>query len=116
MARLTADHNSAQAVIRGLRSQIPGLDIVTARSVGLRQAADPALLAWAAANHRIVLTHDRQTMIGFAYARIAAGEPMAGLIVASDQGPTRVIVGDTELLLALTAPDEWPDRVGYVPV
>jgi hypothetical protein len=33
---------------------------------------DPEVLAWAAAENRVLITNDRKTMVGFAYARVSA--------------------------------------------
>ena len=38
----------------------PTLDIVRVQDVGLRTASDPDILAWAASEGRILLTHDRK--------------------------------------------------------
>jgi hypothetical protein len=48
-------------------------------------ADDPDVLAGAAENNRIVLTHDRATMSDDAYARVAAGERMAGVFLWNDR-------------------------------
>jgi len=43
----------------------PDLALSHIQGVGLAEADDPIILAWAAANHRIVLTHDRTTTPDF---------------------------------------------------
>jgi predicted nuclease of predicted toxin-antitoxin system len=45
-----------------------------AKHAGLSGADDPDILAWAAADDRVVLTHDVATMIAFAYARVNCGQ------------------------------------------
>jgi len=77
MLRRLADENFNGDILRGLSRRQPDLDIVRAQDVGLTGADDPDILAWAAENSRIVLTHDRATMSDYAYERIAAGEAMA---------------------------------------
>jgi hypothetical protein len=115
MIALLADHNVREAILRGLLLRLPGLDVVTARSVGLARASDPDVLIWAAANGRVVLTHDRQTMAGFTYARIAAGEPMTGLIVAESRATNRRVIDDLELICVATTAVEWVNRVEFIP-
>lgn len=66
MLRLITDHNFDGRILRGLQRRIPHLDVVHAFAVGLAMADDPALLAWAAAQDRVVLTHDANTLVGFA--------------------------------------------------
>jgi hypothetical protein len=55
------------------------------QDVGLRTADDHDVLAWAAAEGRILVTHDRETMVGFAYQRVEAGLPMPGVFVVRNQ-------------------------------
>ena len=56
-------------------------------AIGLSAAADPAILERAAFEGRVLLTHDRQTIPGFAYARVDAGEPMPGVFLVSKKLP-----------------------------
>lgn len=58
--------------VRGLLRRHPTIDIVRAQDVDLAGVSDPMLLAWAAEEHRILLTHDISTMPGFVCARVAA--------------------------------------------
>ena len=69
---------------------------MSVQQVGLAAADDPAVLAWAAAEGRVLLTHDVTTMTGYAIARVNAGDPMAGIIVV----PDRMAVGRAVTALA----------------
>jgi predicted nuclease of predicted toxin-antitoxin system len=62
MLRLLIDQNFNQRILRGLVERIPELDAVTAQGVGLSEAPDSELLSWAAAQGRILLIHDLQTI------------------------------------------------------
>jgi hypothetical protein len=46
---------------------------------------DSELLAWAAAENRVLITNDRNTMVGLAYRRVAAGEPEPGVIATTNE-------------------------------
>lgn len=98
MIRLLADHDFNERILRGLKRREPMIDVARVRDIGLAAAPDSAILEWAAEDGRVVLTHDRQTMPGFAHARIAAGEPMPGVFLVNKSFP----LGDAidELLLA----------------
>ncbi|HWQ14971.1 MAG TPA: DUF5615 family PIN-like protein [Roseiflexaceae bacterium] len=50
-------------------------------------APDPTVLEWAASEDRVLLTHDRATLVGFAYERAGRGEPMSGVIAVGGQCP-----------------------------
>ncbi len=79
MLRLAFDENFNFDVVRGLIQRAPALDLVRVQDMVLRGADDPTILAWAASEGRILLTHDRNTLIGFAYERVAQGLPMPGV-------------------------------------
>ena len=84
MLRLLADENFSGDIVRGLLLREPALDIVQVQDVGLAGADDREILAWAAKNNRIVLTHDRATMPDHSYDRVATGEEMPGVFILND--------------------------------
>ena len=80
MLRLLLDENLNQCIVRGLRRYSPSLDDVVAQNVGLQGREDPHVLAWAAAERRILITHDLKTIPRFAYERVSRHETMPGVI------------------------------------
>lgn len=60
MLRLLIDQDLDHVILRGLLLRVPNLDVITAHQVGLSDASDPNLLAWAAEHRRIVVSHHRQ--------------------------------------------------------
>jgi predicted nuclease of predicted toxin-antitoxin system len=87
MLRLVADENFNGDILRGLLLRQPDLDIVRVQDVGLIEAEDPEILAWAAENDRIVLTHDQATMGNHAYERVAAGEKWRAYLSSATDSP-----------------------------
>jgi hypothetical protein len=73
-------------------------------------------LAWAASQGRILVTGDLNTMVGFAWARVLAGEPLPGVLALLENiGVSRVI--DDILLVALCyASEEIKDQVLFIPL
>jgi predicted nuclease of predicted toxin-antitoxin system len=116
MLRLLSDENFSGDIVRGLLLRQPDLDLVRVQDVGLSGADDPAVLAWAAAADRIVLTHDRATMFDFAYARVAAGEPMAGVFILNDRFSSGRAIEEIFMISACSEQAEWHDRVVYLPL
>jgi hypothetical protein len=116
VARLAADHNFDARIVAGLVRRKPDLEIVLIRDVGLSSAPDETVLEWAAEESRVLLTHDRATLLGLAYERVARGEPMSGVIAVDEQGAIGPAVDDILLLLECTFDDEWAGRVFFVPV
>ena len=79
--RLGTDNDFNEHVVRGLRVQLEDLDVLSVREPGLARASDDEILAWAASEGRIVLTHDLSTMTAAAYDRLRKSSPLPGLIV-----------------------------------
>jgi hypothetical protein len=74
-------------IVRGVRRRISDLDSRTVQEVDLPEASDPAVLDWAAAQGRVVITHDHRTMRPCADDRLKAGLTMAGLILVPQAAP-----------------------------
>lgn len=111
-----ADHNFNDDVLRGWWLRNTAVDITLARAAGLQVAKDPDLLEWAANNGRIVMTHDRNTMTGFANDRIVQGLAMPGLMVVDDLAAIRQVIDDLELIVGASTPEDWINQVRFVPL
>jgi hypothetical protein len=84
MLRLASDADLDGRIIRGLRYRQPDLDLIRSLDVLREGTPDPAVLAWAATEKRVLITNDRNTMVGYARQRLAAGQPMPGVIVTNN--------------------------------
>ena len=62
MLKFATDENFRAIILRGLKRRKPDLDVVRVQDVGLSGADDETILAWAAEERRILLTHDVKTM------------------------------------------------------
>ena len=116
MVHLLSDENFNGDIVRGLLLRQSDLDIVRVQDVGLAGAGDPDILAWAAANDRIVLTHDRATLPDYAYERLAVGEKMPGVFILNDRFPVGDATREILLIIAVSEQPEWSDRVVYLPL
>lgn len=116
MLRLLADENFNRDIVRGLLLRQPDLDIVRVQDVGLGESDDPAVLAWAADNNRIVLTHDRATLPDYAYHRIAAGEQMMGVFVLDDRFPIGPAIQEILLIVDCSEQSDWNRSVIHLPL
>jgi hypothetical protein len=86
------------------------------QDVNLAGVDDPNILAWAAANDRILLTHDRATMPAYAYDRLVAGQPMPGAFILSDRFPVREAIEELLLLATCSEQLEFRDCVVFLPL
>ena len=116
MLRLLADENFNGDIVRALLFRQPDIDIVRVQDIGLAGVGDRDILAWAAANDRIILTHDRATLPDYAYERLAAGEKMPGVFILNDRFPIGEATREILLMIACSEQPEWSDRVVYLPL
>lgn len=116
MVRLLSDENFNADIVRGLLRHHPNMDLSLIQEVGLEGVDDPTILEWAVANNRVLLTHDRATMPDFAYARVAAGLPMAGVFVIHDRMSIRQAIEELLLIESCSEQEEWAGLVIYLPL
>ena len=116
MLRLLFDENFNGHVIEAVRRCEAALDILTVTDVQLRHTPDPEILEHAAVLNRVIVTSDVQSMVGFAYRRIAAGKPMPGLIVGPMYLRVGVLIEDLSLMAVCYDPHEIAQQVRWLPV
>ena len=113
--RFLADEDFDNDIVRGLLRRLPDLDIVRVQDVQLSGQGDAAVLAWAAAELRILLTHDVSTMTAHAIHRIARGSSMPGLFAVSQSAPLGQVIEDLVLTVECSQDTEWDSQIHYLP-
>ncbi len=98
MLRLASDADVHGEIIRGLCRRRPKIDLVRVQDILPDGTLDAEVLAWAAEQNRILITNDRNTMIGFAIQRIEAGESVPGLIVTTNTQSLGAAIDDILLI------------------
>jgi predicted nuclease of predicted toxin-antitoxin system len=116
MLRLLSDEDVPKSIVRGLRLRQPDLDILRVQEVGLRTRDDPLILAWAAKEGRVLVSRDRQTMIGHAYQRVQSGQPMPGLIVVHEDMTIGQAVEQILMTAVCCTVEEVENRVIFLPL
>jgi hypothetical protein len=114
--RLLADENFNGRILRALQRQIPDLDVVRAQDTRLYGADDPTLLQFAADEKMVLLTHDVETLVGYAWQRVRSGMSMPGVIVALTDRPIGQILEDLEILLLASRPEELEGQIRFLPL
>lgn len=113
--RFLADADFNHKIVAGLRRRESAVDCLGAHDAGVIGLPDPEVLAIAAGTDRVLLSHDRKTMIGhFADLVEAKGSP--GLIIVPQSLDIGRAIQDLLLIWATTDAQEWRDRVGYLPL
>ena len=116
MLRFLADENFNNNIMRGLLRRNVELDIVRVQDVGLSGADDPAVLAWAAAEGRILLTHDVATVTSYAYDRVRSGMHMPGVVECGRHVLIGTAIEDILLMAECGLDDEFDGQVRYLPL
>ncbi len=79
-------------------------------------ADDPTLLQFAAEEKRILMTHDVETLVGYAWQRVRSGLAMPGVIVALTDSPIGQVIEDLEILLLASEIGEFEGQIRYLPL
>lgn len=114
MLRLLSDENFNGELVRGLLRKQQDLELVRVQDAGLMGLDDPSILKWAAANERVLLTHDRCTVPRFAYDRVREGERMPGVFVVHDRMGIGQAIEEILLFTLCSEEGEWEGQVLYL--
>lgn len=116
MIRFAADENFNRNIVNGVLRRRPDTDIVCVQDVGLEGSDDPTILAWAAHENRVLLTHDVNTITAFAYDRIRHHLPMPGVFEIALTVSIGVAIQEIILLIACSVEGEWDGQINYLPL
>ena len=116
MLRLLIDENFNHRMLRGLVLRLPQIDYLLVRQIGMSRFRDLELLRWAAQQNRIIITHDKKTMIPDAERCLRRGEPMAGIIFVPEQMAIGRAMNDLEITVECRSQTEMRDRIEYLPL
>ena len=116
MIRFVADENFDRVLVTGVRQSDPLADVAIAQDTPGVGTPDPELLAWAASEGRVVLSHDRQTLPAFAFARVDRGAPMPGVMLVRRGTPRAAVIEDILIAAYCSSPADWADQVQYLPL
>lgn len=116
MLRLGADENLNCNIVRGLLRRNPDVEVIRIQDVGLMGAEDPQVLAWAAADKRILATHDGRIIPRHAIQRTGAGLPMPGVFIVPRSLSVGQAIEDLLLLCECSREGEWEGIVLYLPL
>jgi hypothetical protein len=92
------------------------LDLVRVQDVGLMQTPDPEILAWAAGQRRVLLSHDVSSVPPAAYERVENGMEMPGVFIVPDRMPIGQAIDEILFLSSEVEADEWKNQVLFLPV
>jgi len=113
--RFQADNDLKFAIVKAVRRREPTIDFASAHEAGLEGVGDPELLEQAARDERVLISHDRRTMLKHFRNRLAAGKPSPGLLIVSQGAPIGLVVEAIVLLWVVADPTELRDQAYHLP-
>ncbi|MEH1961362.1 MAG: DUF5615 family PIN-like protein [Nostoc sp.] len=110
-----ADADLNQAIVTGVLRQEPTIDFQTALAAELEGVKDSEVLAIAAQQRRILVSHDRKTMPS-EFAEFITSNHSAGVIIISQKLPVEVAIEELLIIWAISSAEEWVDRIAKLPL
>jgi hypothetical protein len=115
MVRFQADADLNQIIVAALVRKNPLIDFRTAAVSSLTGLSDAEVLALAATEKRILVTHDAKTMPRH-FADFIESHESAGVIVVPQHLPVSTVADELLLIAAATSPQDWTNRICYLPI
>ena len=113
--RFQADNDLKFGIVKAARRREPSMDFVSAQEAGLDSMGDPELLDRAALEGRVLVSHDRRTMLDYFRAHLAAGKSSPGLLIVPQDASIGDVIEALVYIWALSDPVELKDQAYYLP-
>jgi hypothetical protein len=115
MVRYQADADLNQAIVTGVLRREPTVDFQNALAAGLEGVKDSDVLALAAQQGRILVSHDRRTM-PVEFAAFIVANKSSGVIIVSRKVAIEVVIEELLLIRAVSSAEEWINRIAKLPL
>ena len=112
--RFQADADLRQAIVSGAIRRQPNLDFQSANKAGLEGVKDPEVLAIAAGDGRLLVTHDRKTM-PTEFGQFMMSQRSSGVLILSQKLPIREAINAIILVWEASTAEEWVDQIMTFP-
>ena len=113
--RFQADADLDQTIVAALLRREPRLDFQTASAASLAVLNDVEVLGVAARDGRILVSHDSRTMPHH-FATFLQSQTSTGLLIVPQHLPLAAVVEDLLLIWSASSPEEWVNRICYLPL
>jgi hypothetical protein len=115
MVRFLADASLHGAIVTGCVRREPAIDFISARAATLDGLSDPDVLAIAADQGRILVTHDFRTMPKH-FADFLATATSPGVFLVRQHSPLALVIEDLVLIWTASAAEDWINRIVVIPL
>jgi predicted nuclease of predicted toxin-antitoxin system len=113
--RFQADSDLNEDIVTGVVRREPMIDFQTASEANLRVLKDPEVLALAAREDRILVTHDRRTMPRH-FADFIFNEKSPGVMIIAQKVSVNVAIEELLLIWAASDAEEWTNLIVDLPL
>lgn len=113
--RFQADADFNQIIVAAVLRRLPEAQFRSATDAGLAGLDDREVLALAAREGRLLVTHDKNTMPGH-FAEFVARTTSPGVIVVPQSLPVGRVLEDLTLIWSASEAAEWTNRIAYLPL
>jgi predicted nuclease of predicted toxin-antitoxin system len=112
--RFQADADLKQAIVTGTIRREPNIDFQAAYAAGLEGKLDPEVLAIAAQDGRVLVTHDRKTM-PTEFGDFIVTQTSAGVLILSQKLPIADAIEALILVWEASTAEEWVNQIMSIP-
>jgi hypothetical protein len=113
--RFQADADLNAEIVAGVRRREPSIDFQTADEANLRRLRDPEVVALAAQENRILVTHDRRTMPRH-FADFILHHSSPGVFIIAQTVSVQVAIEELLLMWAASESEEWRNLIVELPL
>ncbi|MCI0524148.1 MAG: DUF5615 family PIN-like protein [Acidobacteria bacterium] len=113
--RFQADNDLNQIIVKATVRSEPGIDFKTAHAAGLHGLNDLEVLARAAAEGRVLVSHDQKTMPRH-FAEFIQTAVSSGVLIAPQKMSINKVIDDLLLIWMVNEAEEWVNRIRILPL
>lgn len=113
--RFQADADFRQAIVVGVIRRQPNLDFQSAYTAKLEGKKDSEVLAIAAQDNRVLVTHDRKTMPD-EFGRFILSNTSPGVLIVSQSLSISGVIEALILVWEATTAEEWINQIMSLPL
>jgi predicted nuclease of predicted toxin-antitoxin system len=113
--RFQADADLNQIILLAIVRHEPAIDFQTALAAGLARLSDKEVLAMAAREGRVLVTHDHRTMPRH-FSEFITTETSPGLLLIPQHLSIAAAVEDLLFIWSVAEAEEWINRICYLPL
>ncbi len=113
--RFQADADLNAEIVTGVLRREPSIDFQTAEEANIRRLLDPEVLAFAAREHRLLVTHDRRTMPRH-FAEFLQHHTSPGVLLIAQSVSVGVAIEALVLVWMASESAEWRNLIVELPL